>query len=271
MKQLVVVMAALLGLAVAADGAQLYSQNCTGCHGANGQGIAGVFPPLTNNPRMQDEAYVVKVIREGISGPLEVNGQTYNGVMPAMPQISETDAKAIAVYVKGLGGTTTAPPQPPATPEPASAMQADPALAAKGQALFLGQQRFQNGGAPCMACHTAGNFGPMGGGSLGRDLTDLHTRLGAAGIQGVLTNIAFPVMRESYKGKLLTSEEISALSAFFAQTAGKPANTNQMDMARMLFAGLIGFVVLFGLMYVLWNNRRVGLAERIRTSSRRSA
>lgn len=266
MKQLLVGMAVLLGLAIAADAAQLYSQNCAGCHGANGQGIAGVFPPLINNPRMQDEAYVVKVIREGISGPLEVSGQTYNGMMPAMPQISETDAKAIAIYIKGLGGSSAATQPPAATP----AAQVDPALATEGQALFLGQQRFQNGGAPCMACHTAGNFGPMGGGSLGRDLTDLYTRLGAAGIQGVLTNIAFPVMRESYKGKPLTQKEISALTAFFAQTAGKPANTNQMDMARMLFAGLIGLVVLFGVMYAMWNSRRVGLAERIRTN-RRSA
>lgn len=266
MKQLLVVMAALLGMAMAADGGQLYSQNCAGCHGANGQGIPGVFPPLAGNPRIQDEAYVVKVIRQGISGPLEVGGQTYNGVMPPMPQISEADARAIAAHTQGLGGAATA--ISPASPEPAPIVT-DPALAAKGKALFLGQTRFQNGGAPCMACHTAGNFGPMGGGSLGRDLTDLHTRLGAAGIQGVLSNIAFPVMRESYKGKPLTPEEISALTAFFAQTAGKPANTNQMDMARMLFAGLIGLGGLFGVMYLFWSNRRVGLAERIR--SRRSA
>lgn len=266
MKQLLVVMAALLGLAIATAGGQLYSQNCAGCHGANGQGIPGVFPPLAGNPRVQDEAYVVKAIRLGISGPLEVGGQTYNGAMPAMPQISEADARAIAAYTRGLGGISTA--ATPASPEPTTT-PTDPALAARGKALFLGQIRFQNGGAPCMACHTAGNFGPMGGGSLGRDLTDLHTRLGAAGIQGVLTNIAFPVMRESYKGKPLTPEEISALTAFFAQTAGQPANTNQMDMARMLFAGLIGFVGLLGVMYLFWSNRRVGLAERIR--SRRSA
>ncbi|GEM81960.1 c-type cytochrome [Meiothermus hypogaeus] len=264
MKQLLVVVAALLGLAIAADGAVLYSQNCAGCHGANGQGIPGVFPPLSGNPRIQDEAYVVKAIRQGISGPLEVGGQTYNGVMPAMPQISESDARAIAAYTRGLGGTPAAAPEP--TPIPT-----DPALAARGKALFLGQARFQNGGAPCMACHTAGNFGPMGGGSLGRDLTDLHTRLGAAGIQGVLTSIAFPVMRESYKGHPLTPEEIAALTAFFAQTAGKPGNTASMDAARMLFAGLVGLLVLFGAMYLYWNNRRLGLAERIRTSSRRSA
>ncbi len=263
MKQLLVVMAALLSLAIAADGRQLYSQNCAGCHGANGQGTAGVFPPLAGNPRVQHEAYVVKAIRQGISGPLEIGGQTYNGMMPAMPQISEADARAIAAYTSKLGGTPTA-----VSPEP-TPIPTDPALAARGKALFLGQTRFQNGGAPCMACHTAGNFGPMGGGSLGRDLTDLHTRLGAAGIQGVLTSIAFPVMRESYKGKPLTPEEISALTAFFARTAGQPANNNQMDIARMLFAGLIGFGGLFGVMYLFWSNRRVGLAERIR--SRRSA
>lgn len=268
MKQLLVVVATLLGLAIAADGAVLYSQNCAGCHGANGQGIPGVFPPLSGNPRIQDEAYVVKAIRQGISGPLEVGGQTYSGVMLAMPQVSEADAKAIAVYVKGLDATA-APPQPPATPAPSSA-PSNPVLAARGQALFLGQQRFKNGGAPCMACHSVGNFGPMGGGSLGRDLTDLHTRLGAAGIQSVLSSIAFPVMRESYKGHPLTSEEIEALTAFFAQTAGKPGNTASMDAARMLFAGLVGLLVLFGAMYLYWNNRRLGLAERIRTSSRRS-
>ncbi len=264
MKQLLVVVAALLGLAVAADGAQLYGQSCAGCHGANGQGIPGAFPPLVDNPRMQDETYVVKVIREGLSGPLEVGGQTYNGVMPPMPQISEADAKAIAVYVRALGQSKTATSAPSTNPAPTPKAPSDPALAAKGKALFLGQEQFKNGGAPCMACHTAGNLGPMGGGSLGRDLTDLHTRLGDAGIQGVLTNIAFPVMRESYKGHPLTPEEITALTAFFVETAGKPGNTASMDAARMLFAGLVGLLVLFGAMYLYWNNRRLGLAERIR-------
>lgn len=268
MKRLMVGMVALFGLAIAADGGQLYSQNCAGCHGANGQGIPGAFPPLTGNPRAQDEAYVLKVIKEGLSGSLEVNGQTYNGVMPPMPQIAEADAKAIALFVKGLGGAATAQPQAaPAT----SIAKADPTLADKGRALFIGQQRFQNGGAPCMACHTAGNFGPMAGGSLGKDLTDLHSRLGDAGIQGVLTNIAFPVMRESYKGKPLTAEEIASLTAFFASTTGQRTNTNQSDMWRLAFAGLGGAVVLFILMYAIWNNRRVGLAERIREASRRSA
>ncbi|WP_299431801.1 c-type cytochrome [uncultured Meiothermus sp.] len=271
MKRVLVGLAALAGLVVAADGAQLFRQTCAGCHGATGQGIPGVFVPLADNPRVQDEAYVVRVIQEGIRGPLEVNGRIYQGVMPAMPHLTEADARAIAAHVRGLGevGVPAPPPQP--IPEPIPAEQADPALIARGQALFLGQQRLANGGAPCMACHTAGDFGLMGGGSLGRDLTDLHLRLGAAGVRGMLTNLAaFPVMRESYQDKPLTPEEISALGAYFAHTAGPPTSIAQRDTARMLFAGLIGLVVLFGVMYLFWKNRPVGLAERIRTTGRRS-
>jgi mono/diheme cytochrome c family protein len=136
---------------------------------------------------MADEAYVVKVIRQGISGPLEVAGQAYNGTMPAMAQVSEADAKAIAAYLKGLaGGTAQAEPAPAPAPQPATAPAPDAAQAALGRAFFTGRKAFANGGAPCMACHTAGDLGPMGGGSLGKDLTNLYLRLGEAGIQGGL-------------------------------------------------------------------------------------
>lgn len=257
MKRLLLGVVALFGLALAADGQQLYSQNCAGCHGAAAQGVSGAFPALAGNPRAQDEAYVLKVIKQGLSGPLEVGGEKFNGAMPPMAQLSDADAKAIAAYLKSLGGTSA---QPTATASPLPA--GDPA---RGKALFLGQQHFSNGGAPCMACHTAGNLGQMGGGSLGKDKTDLYTRLGDAGIQAVLTNPAFPVMREAFKGKPLTPEEISALAAFFQQIANQPSQTTpQMNQARLLFAGLGGALVMFVVMYMFWNNRRVGLAERIR-------
>lgn len=263
MKRLLLGLATLLGLALAVDGQQLYSQNCAGCHGAGAQGVSGAFPALAGNPRVQDQAYVLKVIKQGLSGPLEVGGEKFNGTMPPMPQLSDADANAVAAYLKGLGGTQDTAAQPrPASPLPAG----DPA---RGKALFLGQQRFANGGAPCMACHTAGNLGSMGGGSLGKDKTDLYTRLGDAGIQAVLSNPAFPVMREAFKGKPLTPEEISALSAFFADISKAPPSTNQTNLARLLFAGLGGALVLFVVMFMFWNNRRVGLAERIR--SRRNA
>ena len=36
-----------------------------------------------------------------------------------------------------------------------------------GKDLFTGVVRFQNGGPPCMACHSTGGIGALGGGSLG--------------------------------------------------------------------------------------------------------
>jgi len=81
-------LALLLGLALAQDGKALYGQRCAACHGSEAQGVPGAIPPLAGNPRAQDEAHVLKVIKEGISGPLEVAGTTYNGVMPPMPQVT---------------------------------------------------------------------------------------------------------------------------------------------------------------------------------------
>jgi len=119
-----------LSPAFAQEGKALYGQYCASCHGAEAQGIPGAIPPLAGNPRVQDEAYVVKVVREGLSGPLEVGGVTYSGVMPPMPQVSEAQARAIAQHLKGLSGTQAG------AKAPAPQVQGDPALV---RALYLGQ------------------------------------------------------------------------------------------------------------------------------------
>lgn len=257
--------ALLLGLAWAQDGKSLYQTNCAGCHGAQAQGIPGVFPPLVDNPRVLDEAYVTRVVQQGLSGPLEVAGQTYNGTMPAMAQISEADARAIAAYLKGLaGGAAQAEPAPTPAPQTAASPAPDPAQAALGRALFTGQKAFAGGGAPCMACHNAGNLGPMGGGSLGKDLTDLYLRLGEAGIKGTLANIAFPVMREAYKGKPLTEAEINALVTFFAQASKEARHPSAVYGGRMWYAAVPAALALFGVMSLIWMGRRPSLAERLR-------
>jgi len=115
-----------------------------------------------------------------------------------------------------------------------------------------------------MACHSAGNLGLIGGGNLGKDKTDLYTRLGEAGIQGVLSNISFPVMREAFKNRPLTPEEISNLTAFFAQVAKEPPRPAYADNLRLLYAGVGGALLLFIILNLFWVNRREGLAEKIR-------
>ncbi|BCZ88085.1 hypothetical protein TthTF19_22640 (plasmid) [Thermus thermophilus] len=253
-------LAFLLGLSLAQDGKALYGTHCASCHGAEGQGIPGAIPPLAGNPRVQDEAYVVKAVREGLSGPLEVGGVTYNGVMPPLPQVSEAEARAIAQYLKGLGGA-------PAQAAPAPQVQGDPAL---GRALYLGQKALKNGGAPCQACHTVAGVGFFGGGALGKDLTDAAKRLGGeVGLAALLENPAFPVMREAYKGKPLTKEEATALAAFLVQVSQEAPRPSSLYLGRFLVAGLVVLALLLLYQAVLWQLRPRSLAERIRAQLRR--
>jgi ubiquinol-cytochrome c reductase cytochrome c subunit len=251
----------LLGLALAQDGKALYGQYCAACHGPEGQGIPGAIPPLVGNPRIQDEAYVIRVTREGISGPLEVGGVTYTGVMPPMPQVSEAEARAIAAYLKGLSGGGQEAPATPRT-------QGDPAL---GRALYLGQKPLQNGGAPCQACHTVAGVGFLGGGSLGKDLTEAAKRLGGeGGLSAILKNpTAWPVMREAYKDKPLTEAEAAALAAFLVQVSKEAPRPPSLYLGRFLAAGLVLFALLLFYQIILWQMRPKSLAERIRTQLRR--
>ena len=55
---------------------------CTTCHQANGQGIPGTYPPLagshiaTGTPERP-----IAIVLHGLSGPITVEGKTYNNLM----------------------------------------------------------------------------------------------------------------------------------------------------------------------------------------------
>jgi mono/diheme cytochrome c family protein len=83
-----------------AAGAEVYQVICQACHQAGGTGLAGSFPPLKDNPNLQDAAYIEDVIRNGRSGELIVNGETYNGVMPAQTALSDDDIVNVIAYIQ---------------------------------------------------------------------------------------------------------------------------------------------------------------------------
>ena len=90
-----------------AAGQTVYAQNCSSCHGADGQGNPGVFPPLAGNPFVTgDPKKVIGVLENGLQGPISVNGKTYNGQMPAWKaQLSPKDIANVITYIRGgLGG-----------------------------------------------------------------------------------------------------------------------------------------------------------------------
>lgn len=65
-----------------ARGKALYGTYCQSCHGDQGQGLEGVFPPLAKSDYlMADRKRAIQSVLYGVSGEIKVNGQTYNQPM----------------------------------------------------------------------------------------------------------------------------------------------------------------------------------------------
>lgn len=83
------------------DGAKVYATNCAACHQANGQGLAGAFPPLAGSEWVKGDASVpVKIVLNGISGPITVAGTEYNSVMPGLGALKDGEIAAAVSYIR---------------------------------------------------------------------------------------------------------------------------------------------------------------------------
>jgi nitrite reductase (NO-forming) len=81
-------------------GKELFMGTCSTCHKANGQGMAGVFPPIADSDYIKaDPKSVPRVILHGLEGPVTVNGTEYNSIMPPMNQLTDDEIANISTYV----------------------------------------------------------------------------------------------------------------------------------------------------------------------------
>ncbi len=74
-------------------GQQVYMGLCFACHQPDGKGLPGAFPPLALSDFLQaDHERAVRIILKGLTGPVTVNGQTFNSAMPPQEAVL-TDAQ----------------------------------------------------------------------------------------------------------------------------------------------------------------------------------
>lgn len=94
-----------------AIGRQVYQSVCMACHQSTGTGLAGAFPPLAGSEWVTgDPATPIRVVLHGLSGPIEVKGQSYNGVMPGFGgQLSDEEVAAVVSHVRKSWGNAAAP------------------------------------------------------------------------------------------------------------------------------------------------------------------
>jgi nitrite reductase (NO-forming) len=87
-----------------ANGKRVYESTCMACHQSNGSGIVGAFPPLAKSDYLNaDRKRAIQVIVGGLSGPVKVNGATYNSVMPAQ-QLNDEDVANVLTYIYNSWG-----------------------------------------------------------------------------------------------------------------------------------------------------------------------
>lgn len=87
-------------------GAAVYNTNCSTCHQANGKGSPGAFPPLAGNAVVTgDPTKVIHIVKDGLTGAIKVNGQSYSGQMPAWKaSLKAADIAAVVTYIRSSWG-----------------------------------------------------------------------------------------------------------------------------------------------------------------------
>lgn len=96
-------------------GAKLYGLYCAICHQPNGMGLPGQFPPLAGSDWVLEEGpnRIIRLILNGVQGPITVNGQPFNNAMPPWRDImNDADIAAVATYVRTTWSNKAAPVKP---------------------------------------------------------------------------------------------------------------------------------------------------------------
>ena len=84
-----------------ADGATVFSDNCTSCHQEDAKGIKGTFPPLAgNNDLFLSQDFPVKVLLNGMTGAITVNGLPFEGEMPPFDHLTDDEISALVNYLR---------------------------------------------------------------------------------------------------------------------------------------------------------------------------
>lgn len=96
-------------------GKKVFTQYCVVCHQATGEGIPGQFPPLAGSEWVLDgdwhgDNHLVKIVLNGIHGPLTVKGVSYNNAMAPWGAVLKDDQiSAVLTYIRNEWGNNGGP------------------------------------------------------------------------------------------------------------------------------------------------------------------
>ncbi len=246
--------------ALMARGEQVYLGNCAACHQPDGTGLPGAFPPLANSDYLQrDRREVLSAALFGLSGPIVVNGQEYNGVMPSMGYLDDEDLSAALTYVlKSWGNDYAAVSVAEVAALREELGQGDRAQGERHSGATEGELRYRGTPSPIDAEQTrqvrseggaelteaeyqtatklyfercAGCHGVLRKGATGKPLTpDITVEKGTEYLKALITYGSPAGMPNWGSSGELTPEEIDVMARFLQQEPPEPPEFGMAEM-----------------------------------------
>jgi cbb3-type cytochrome c oxidase subunit III len=189
----------------ALSGGQLFAAKCSTCHQSAGQGT-DKYPPLAGNPVViaADPNAMIGVIVNGRTGPLTVNGKTFNNQMPTWKgQLTDASIAAVATYIRSAWGNNASP----VTEEEVAAI-GSPVSVQVGASIYAKN---------CAACHQANGEGGIGPALAGNP----HVNIANPTVM-LTTILQGRNVMPSWRGQLAASD-IAAVATFVRSSWGNSA------------------------------------------------
>jgi mono/diheme cytochrome c family protein/HEAT repeat protein len=83
------------------QGKTVYSTICVACHQPTGTGMAGLAPPLVDSEWVQGQPdKIIRIVTQGLSGPVEVKGSKWELEMPGLPIFTDEQIAGILTYIR---------------------------------------------------------------------------------------------------------------------------------------------------------------------------
>jgi glucose/arabinose dehydrogenase/cytochrome c5 len=94
--------------ALADNGKAVYNTYCLSCHMEDGGGVPGMNPPLSHTDWVNgDKERLIKVVLNGLSDPIEINGETYSNVMAPHSDLSDKEIASVLTFVRNNFGNSS--------------------------------------------------------------------------------------------------------------------------------------------------------------------
>jgi putative heme-binding domain-containing protein len=161
-------------------GGRIYTANCTGCHGPEGDGVAGINFSQGKFRRAAADEDLVRIIVRGIPGtPMPPSG------------MSESQVGTIVAYLRSM---------------PVGAETASSGDSAHGKSIVEGKGQ-------CLSCHSIGTFGMH----VGPALTDIGLQRRAVELMRSLVDPGAEVRPENRTVRIVTRDGTSFTGRFLNQ------------------------------------------------------